>query len=285
MVKTKKRIIILIIAAAFLVALVAFFHWQNNGLTTTYTAHASAEIPSEFDGFTIVQVSDLHNKRFGSEQKVLLSAIEEAKPDVILITGDIVDRRRFDMEPALELVVGATKIAPVYYVSGNHEAWSGQYDTLRTVFEDAGAYILDDAAVTLKRSNEKITLLGLSDPDFFTDSYLEGTDTTHMEAQLKEWSQTEGFTVLLSHRPELIELYARYNIDLVFSGHAHGGQFRLGALGGLYAPDQGFFPKYTSRNYLVKGTTMFVSRGLGNSLFPVRLFNQPELVVVELKTS
>ena len=178
----------------------------------------------------------------------------------------------------------AVDIAPIYYVSGNHEAWSGKYDQIKQSLKDAGVLILDDTSLELLKGENSIQLLGLSDPDFLTSNYLDGTNTKKLELQLKQWSNDINYKILLSHRPELFSLYIENNIDLIFSGHAHGGQIRLPFLGGLIAPDQGFFPKYTSGPYKNGNTTMFVSRGLGNSIFPFRVFNRPEIVVVTLKS-
>jgi predicted MPP superfamily phosphohydrolase len=180
---------------------------------------------------------------------------------------------------------GAVKIAPVYYVSGNHEAWSGRYSQIKQRLDDLGVYIMDDTALDLAKGNSTIQILGLADPDFYTSNYLEGTDTSNLEAQLEQWSDSEEFKLLLTHRPELFDLYCKNKIDLIFAGHAHGGQVRLPLIGGLAAPDQGLFPKYTSGSYIKGSSTMYVSRGLGNSIIPIRIFNRSEIVAVTLKNA
>ncbi len=279
----RKRLFILLILLAFVILAIVFSIWQNNSIVITRTDYANEKIPSTFNDFKIVQISDLHNKLFGKEQKQLLEKVSGETPDIIVITGDLIDQRKYDLEKAMVFVQGAVKIAPVYYVSGNHEAWSGDYETIKTRLEDFGVIVLDNAEIEIIRGDDHIKILGLSDPDFLTSSYIEGTDATLVKKSLNGWKDENGFKVLLSHRPELFNLYRDANMDLVFSGHAHGGQFRLPFIGGLIAPDQGLFPKFTSGSYTEGSTTLFVSRGLGNSIIPQRLFNRPEIVVVTLK--
>ena len=270
-------------AAITLIAVVAaFVVWQNTDITVSEYRYESPAIPAGFDGFRITQVSDLHNKRFGAAQSALLSKLAATKPDVIVVTGDLIDRRSYDLEAALELARGAVSIAPTYFVSGNHEAWSGRYEDVASALTLAGVTVLDDRKVALRSGTSSIDLVGVADPDFMTDSYLDGTDSSGMRASLSRMVDPSAFTVLLSHRPELVDLYRQAAVDLTFTGHAHGGQFRIPGLGGLVAPDQGWFPAYSSGRYDVGDTTMYVSRGLGNSVVPVRIFNRPELVVVTL---
>ncbi|GAA0684022.1 hypothetical protein SAMN04487885_108136 [Clostridium cadaveris] len=270
--------------SVFFIVVAIFCFWQNNSIVISNYTHRSRKIPSAFHGYKILHISDLHNKMFGKNQDYLIKKIKASSPDIIVITGDLIDRRRFDLDTAMCFINKAVDIAPIYYVSGNHEAWSGKYDQIKQSLKDAGVLILDDTSLELLKGENSIQLLGLSDPDFLTSNYLDGTNTKKLELQLKQWSNDINYKILLSHRPELFSLYIENNIDLIFSGHAHGGQIRLPFLGGLIAPDQGFFPKYTSGPYKNGNTTMFVSRGLGNSIFPFRVFNRPEIVVVTLKS-
>lgn len=281
----KRRIKMLIIIILFITVFCIFSLWQNNSIVTSNFNYSSSEVPKDFDGFKIVQISDLHNKVFGKEQDKLLEKVANISPDIIVVTGDIVDRRRYNLENAMYFVNEALKIAPIYYVSGNHEAWSGKYYEVKERLIKAGVYVIEDEMIEIKKENSIINILGLSDPAFITSSYSEETDTSKMKEYLKSWSSVKGFNVLLSHRPELFDLYSISNIDIVFSGHAHGGQIRIPFIGGIIAPNQGFFPKYTDGSYNSNQTTMFVSRGLGNSLFPVRIFNRPEIISVTLKVS
>ncbi|MDY6226924.1 MAG: metallophosphoesterase [Clostridium sp.] len=276
---------ILIIIVLFVVAFCIFCIWQNNSIVISSFNYSSYEVQKDFDNFNIVQISDLHNKVFGKEQDPLLKKVKSLSPDIIVITGDLVDRRRYNLENAMYFIDKAIKIAPIYYVSGNHEAWSYKYSEVRNKLIKAGVHIIDDERIAIKKNNSIINILGLSDPAFVTSIYLNETDTSKIEENLLNWASLESFKILLSHRPELFHLYSSSNMDIVFSGHVHGGQIRIPFIGGLIAPNQGFFPKYTSGSYNSDKTTMFVSRGLGNSLFPIRIFNRPEIISVTLKVS
>lgn len=279
--KSKRMLVKLLIGVALLIA---FCTWQNNSIVVTRSAYGNPKIPKAFDGFVIAHISDLHNKAFGPEQKVLLGKLRAESPDIIVVTGDLVDSRRYDLDTAMEFIYGAMEIAQVYYVPGNHEARTRQYASIKSRLSAAGVEVLNNNQAELFAGEEFIRLAGLNDPDFLRSSYSEEADLSPVEDLLHQWSSDETFHLLLSHRPELLDLYARYNTDLVFSGHAHGGQIRLPFIGGLIAPHQGFFPKYTSGRYDQGQTSMFVSRGLGNSVFPFRIFNRPEIIVVTLKT-
>jgi len=279
---SKFKMIIIWLIVIF--SIMVFCIWQNNSITITESDYINSKIPEEFNNFKIAHISDLHNKEFGENQEYILSKLKSIAPDVIVITGDLIDRRRFNLDKAMTFVEGAVEIAPVFYVSGNHEAWSGKYDEIVKRLKDVGVYILDDDVNKLFIEDDSILIFGVKDPDFLTSSYIEGTDITAMKEQLEKYSRYKGFKILLSHRPELFDLYCESSIDLIFTGHAHGGQFRIPFIGGLVAPDQGLFPKYTSGSYNKDISTMFVSRGLGNSIIPLRIFNRPEIVVVNLKT-
>ncbi len=281
--RNQRRLYKGLILLIFLVSAIVFSIWQNNSIVVTRTDYENEKIPKPFNDFKIVHISDLHNKLFEKDQKPLLEKMSGETPDIIVITGDLIDQRKYDLEKAMLFIQGAIKIAPVYYVSGNHEAWSGDYETIKLRLKDAGVTVLDNAEIEIVREETRIKLLGLSDPDFLTSSYIEGTNATLLNATLSGWKDEEGFKILLSHRPELFSLYKEANVDLVFSGHAHGGQVRLPFIGGLVAPDQGLFPKFTSGSYTEGSTTLFISRGLGNSIMPQRVLNRPEIVVVTLK--
>ena len=255
------------------ISLIPFCYWQNNSLVVTNIEYANKKIPQAFNNFKILQISDLHNKEFGDNQSYLVQHTKEISPDIIVITGDLIDGSRTNIDIAIEYVKQAKDIAPTYFVAGNHEEYSKVYNELKKRLEELGVIILDDKRQVIKKHGEKITLLGLKD----------GTSFANEIKSLK--NKDDKFTILLSHRPEYFNDYSKDNIDLVFSGHAHGGQFRIPFIGGLYAPGQGLFPKYTSGIYEKNNTSMVVSRGLGNSGFPLRLFNRPELVVVTLKNS
>lgn len=272
-------------AAFFIIGILCFCVWQNNSIVIIKSEYTNIKIPNEFDNFTIVQISDLHNKNFGENQINILNKVQSVSPDIIVITGDLIDRRKYDLDLAMTLIKGMVDIAPVYYVSGNHEAWSGKYSLIKKSLIKTGVHVLDNTKFEISIASSSINIVGVSDPDFLTSDYMDGTNSTEMSEKLKQWSSDENFKILLSHRPELFDLYCDNGMDLIFTGHAHGGQFRIPLAGGLIAPDQGLFPQYTSGSYNKKLSTMFVSRGLGNSIVPVRIFNRPEIVVVTLKTN
>lgn len=281
---TKKAKMILCTLTALLFVLIIWTIWGNTALTVNTITISNSRIPTSFSGFKIAQVSDLHNAEFGENNARLLKLLSKNEPDIIVITGDLIDAQHTNIDIALNFVKEAIQIAPVYYVTGNHEASLSQYDRLKDGLESVGVSVLDDRVVELERDGEKITLIGLSDPDFTIKSDVFEEVPAMVSTKLKDLiSNKSGYTILLSHRPELFQSYADCNVDLVFSGHAHGGQFRLPLIGGLIAPNQGLFPKYDAGLYSDQNTNMIVSRGIGNSIIPFRFNNRPEIVLVELK--
>ena len=278
-----RRLAVSCVAAVLLSALVLWMIWGNTALMVSSFTISGGRIPPAFSGFRIAQVSDLHNAEFGKDNAALLRMLSESEPDMIVITGDLVDSSHTDIDTALAFAKEAVLSSPVYYVTGNHEAALAQYDQLRAGLEMAGVTVLEDSAVQLERDGEEITLIGLSDPDFTAKGDIFGEVPSMVSTKLGELSGGgSSYTILLSHRPELFETYATCGIDLIFSGHAHGGQFRLPFIGGLVAPNQGLFPKYDAGLYTDGDTAMVVSRGIGNSIIPLRFNNRPEVVLVEL---
>ena len=280
----KKKLIFLAVVAAVLIALVVWIAWGNTALElNTYTV-TSSRLPQSFDGYRIAHVSDLHNAEMGKGNEKLLAMLWEVDPDMIAITGDLIDSRNTNVEIALQFAQEAVKIAPCYYVSGNHEARVNEYEELKTGLISAGVIILEDTQTEISIAGHTITLIGVNDPSFQTD-YLFGDSETVMSSKLaKLHTDGEVFTILLSHRPELFDTYTDYDVDLVLSGHAHGGQFRLPFVGGLVAPNQGLFPEYDAGIYTEGNTNMLVSRGIGNSILPFRINNRPEVILIELQT-
>lgn len=276
--------ITLSIISLFLVALVIWIAWGNTALQLTGYTISNPNVPREFSGYKIAQVSDLHNAQMGRNNERLLAMLREAEPDMIAITGDLIDSRNTDLSVALDFAAEAVKIAPCYYVTGNHEARVPEYSALREGLTQLGVTVLEDAVMELTLQDQAITLIGVDDPSFETD-YLFGDAQTVMDEKLRSLNgQTDTFTLLLSHRPELFQVYCKNGIDLVLSGHAHGGQFRLPLVGGLFAPNQGFFPEYDTGLYTDGSTQMIVSRGIGNSMIPFRFNNRPEVLLIELQS-
>lgn len=276
--KTARRIL-----AVSLFALLLWTIWGNTALMANTITIADSRIPAAFSGFRIAQISDLHNAEFGKDNAKLFKRLSECEPDIIAVTGDLVDMNHTDLDVAITFAQKAIRIAPVYYVTGNHEAHLPQYDALRDGLEAAGVILLDDKALQLEHDGAKITIAGLSDPDFRTRYDMFEETSAAGAAFKKQIHADQGYTILLSHRPELFESYVNCGADLVFSGHAHGGQFRLPFIGGLIAPNQGLFPKYDAGLYIDGDTQMVVSRGIGNSIIPVRFHNRPEIVLAVLQ--
>ena len=279
----KRKFIMLAVVATVLIALAIWIAWGNTALElNTYTI-SSSKLPQSFDGYRIAHVSDLHNAEMGKDNETLLTMLRDADPDMIAITGDLIDSRNTDIEVALKIVREAVKIAPCYYVTGNHEARVNEYGELKAGMEAAGVTVLEDVKTKISMEGETITLIGVNDPSYQTD-YLFGDSEMVMNTKLEDLhTGNDGFTLLLSHRPELFDTYVDQDVDLVLSGHAHGGQFRLPFIGGLVAPNQGLFPEYDAGIYTENNTNMLVSRGVGNSIFPFRINNRPEVILIELQ--
>ncbi len=269
------------VACLFCVAIVFLGYniIQNQHFEVNEITIKSESLPDDFQGYKIVQVSDLHNKEFGENNIDLLSAIKEQSPDIIVVTGDIVDSRRTNVQIARDFVNNASEIAPVYYVTGNHEARVKVENEIDNVELNENVIVLHNKDVLIEKGESVIQLIGVDDPDYKAVN----NSTEYMNKRLEKYCNNEYFKILLSHRPELFEVYAENNMNVIFSGHAHGGQVRLPFVGGIIAPHQGFFPTYDAGLfYATNDATMVVSRGLGDSIIPLRINNSPELVVVTL---
>lgn len=277
--KCKRRIKKLIWLAIFALVLVWLLYGNLSLQTTVY----DVKVPQEYsglEGYTIVQISDLHNARFGREQSRLIQAVTEQSPDMIVVTGDLVDSSHTNVEVAMDFINQAVEIAPVYYVTGNHEGWlEGTYADLKAQLLQAGVVVLENEAFTVEIEGEVLSIAGTNDPDMPGNNIVLAKQAIH-----SLMSELEGYAILLSHRPELFDTYVESDADLVFSGHYHGGQFRIPFIGGVVAPGAGLFPEYAEGTFTEGNTTMVVSRGLGNSVIPVRINNRPEVVVVRLTT-
>lgn len=280
--KKTRRWIAAIAAAAALIVLGWALIWGNTALVTANVLVCSNGIPEAFDAYKIVQISDLHDAQIGENNEKLIAMTAETEPDCIVLTGDFVDSSRFHPERSLSVAESLVKIAPVYYVSGNHEAIlpDEDYQALTDGLRALGVCVLEDESAELTRDGQSIRLIGLTDIGFHPGTLVEKKDAlrTALSALLPE----DEFSVTLAHRPELMDVYTECGAPLVLSGHAHGGQIRLPGIGGLIAPGQGLFPKYTEGKYEENGTTLVVSRGIGNSVLPLRVNDRPQIVVVQL---
>ena len=226
------------------------------------------------DEITIAHISDLHETAYGDAQSELVQAIDAMVPDVILMTGDMADEYR-DVTPLEQLVEAIAGRYPCYYVTGNHESWTGRVEEYVAYFEQNGVRVLRGTGDRFMAGDTLLDIFGVDDPEVLT--------AEAWQAQLsacRTQADPDVFSILLSHRPERISDYGGF--DLVLSGHAHGGQVRIPLiLNGLYAPAQGWFPKYAGGRYETSGGTMIVSRGLQINALP-RIFNRPELVKIRI---
>lgn len=268
----KKRFLVW---GVILLLFLGFAHYENKHLVVTYYEYTDEKITDALDGFRIVQISDLHNSSFGKNNKRLVQKITELEPDIIVITGDLVDAYLTNIDKAIRFVRQITPLCPVYYVTGNHEFVldDDERAELFAKLEAAGVILMDDRTERIFVNGESVTLIGLS------EYHLEGWTLWNLTKTL----DPDELWILLAHEPQYLESYSEENVDLVFSGHAHGGQFRLPFIGGVVAPGQGLFPKYTEGVHTEGDTSMVISRGLGNSIIPLRLFNDPEIVCVDFK--
>lgn len=283
--KSKRKIIVWIIisaAAAALAALsVPFTRYQNNAMQTTVYTYGAGNKTS----LCIAQVSDLHEKDFGD---ALNGAIKAQSPDIIVITGDLINSNsNTDLSFIKSVLGGFSSIAPTYFISGNHEAYGFNYDELKNIMDECGCVYLDDKAEVIEYNGVKFNLIGLKDPLMNPELADSGCKVKTEAASLELYKTTvsllrgDMINILLSHRPEYFDTYIKTGVDLVLCGHAHGGQWRFFNQP-VYAPGQGLFPKYAQGIQDCESTTMVVSRGLGPSSFPFRLFNRPELVIVNV---
>ena len=282
MMKTKKKFIVLAAIVAILILLIIWIAYGNTDLEIYKYNVKSEDIPSEFDNFRIVQISDLHNTEFGENNEKLLLMLKQADADIIAITGDMIDSRNTGVDVAISFAQKAVNIAPVYYVNGNHESRVlGEYEKLKQGLTDAGVTILENSSADITIGDETISLIGINDPTFRMELVDDTMEQNIAHQLVSVIPDNDNYKVLLAHRPEYFDVYAG-NVDLVLSGHAHGGQFRIPFIGGLVAPGQGFFPEYYEGSHIKENTEMIVSRGIGNSIIPFRINNKPEIIVAEL---
>lgn len=247
------------------------------------TVHYTVDAP-ELDGkLRIALVTDLHSCRYGRNQQKLIDAIDRQQPDIILLGGDIVDDH-MAFDNAEIFLAAIAKKYPCYYVTGNHEYWSRRINDILDIMYSNGITVLSGDYHTLEINGQRFNLCGVDDPDAAVYSPASRGIVRQLSS-INKVCENGLYTVLLSHRPELFETYAEYDFDLVLSGHAHGGQWCIpGILNGLYAPNQGLFPKLAGGRYEQDDCTMIVSRGLARESTRIpRIFNRPELVIVELE--
>lgn len=261
-------------------ALLAAFYWYSNyTLQVEEAVFTSSRLPAGFEGYTLVQLSDLHGASFGEDNERLLAAVAAAKPDAILLTGDLVDQYRgIDWAYVEATAAQLTAIAPTYFVTGNHEWATGETPALKELLAAQGVTVLSNEYVTLERGGDRIVLAGIDDPNGYADQKTPAELAAEVYAAFGD-----PFWLLLAHRNDrFAEEYSLLGADLTISGHGHGGIIRLPFTDGLLSTDRTLFPTHTAGFYEDNGATVFVSRGLGNSGVSRRLFNRPEVAVLTL---
>lgn len=270
--------IILSLSAAVLVLFCAFGYWTNRQLEQSDFDLPITDLPKELVGLKIVHLSDIHYAHLKLSQKKLLNKIKEASPDLILVTGDTIDRTESLATSNIQALMNDfAVIAPTFVIEGNHEPSSGQYEEWRELMIHSKATLIENESLSLNIGGHQVNLIGL------------GNRVTDLPAKEKETLANGVVNLLLAHHPELVEEYLTHfsptTLHAIFSGHAHGGQIRLPGVDGLLAPDQGWLPKLTNGAYhfdTYPDATLFVSRGLSNSSFPLRINNKPHLITVTL---
>lgn len=273
---SKPKRIILLVAAMLLVVVICC---DMRLKTVRYTFDS----PKVENSFKIALITDLHGNRYGKNQSTLIDAIDKENPDLVLLGGDIFDDK-ISYEKSEETIAILSEKYKCYYVTGNHEYWSGDVDNIINIVKSYGITVLEGGVDTIDINGQMVNICGVDDPDNYV--YLDGGQK--IEDQLKQVEKKvnkDYYTILLSHRPEYYQEYSKYGYDLVLCGHAHGGQWRIpGILNGLYAPDQGLFPEYAGGLYEYESGAMVVSRGLDRQGVKVpRIFNRPELVIIEVE--
>lgn len=268
--KRLRKTLIATFLAAFIIFIIIGFS-ETDLVVTNYVYH-SQKLPSDFYGYKIALISDLHNKSFGDNQSELIKELKKANPDIIALTGDIIDAYKDDMAPIEQLIIGVTSIAPTYFVSGNHEEdmrARTRYQQLKVFFDKYGVVNLNNTSVRIKKNDSSIILTGKS---------YQGVKI----GKTLEYANQSDFNILLYHGCDTFDKTSTHGFDIILSGHAHGGVIRLPFIGGMLNNHGGLFSKYDSGAYEKNNCTMFVSRGLGDAKFP-RFYNPPELVIITLQ--
>ena len=236
----------------------------------------SQKLPESFDGFKIVQLSDLHGAEFGEDGMELVDKVGSLEPDMIALTGDFVTDEG-DLAAVEKLAARLTELCPVYFVSGNHEFGSGLAVKVRNILERAGVKYLSNEYLTISRGEDGILLGGVEDPLAYADML-----SPDELAQKMNDAAPDAFKILLGHRNYWMTESPELPVDLIFCGHAHGGLIRIPGVGGLIGTDRRLFPDFDAGQFNNGRYTLIVSRGLGNSVSIPRVFNRPEIVCVEL---
>lgn len=268
--------IFLVLVLVFLAGGLFFYDQQNRIQTETITV-TSDRLPAGFDGYRIVQISDLHGKEFGEDNQRLIDYVRDLEPDLIAVTGDLIHDPA-QMTMVKSVAKGLASIAPSYYVTGNHEWAAKVVPQLEELLEECGIHVLSNEYVMLTEGGDQIALVGAEDSNGYADQITVGELADRVRRE-----QGDVYTILLSHRNNHYEQYQEARVDLTLSGHAHGGLIRLPGTDGLVGPKRELWPQYTAGLYDLSYGQMVVSRGLGNQFPCFRLFNRPDVPLVVLE--
>ena len=286
--KNKKIIVLIFIALIFIGILICFVKKID---VTKYTI-SNEKIPEEFNGFKIVQLSDFHSQGYRNTTEDIINKVKHINPDIIVMTGDIVSWDMEDIDEVKVLIKSLVELYPIYYIDGNHEHLAeilrpGKYVAFIEFMKELGVTTIKNDYIEIYKGDKSINLYGINLPlDGATGLYVNKfqLEKNYVEKTLPEANE-EKFNILLAHTPTFIKQYSQWGADLVLCGHMHGGIVRIPFTNiGLLSPERTIFPKYAAGKFKVNGSIMIVNRGIGGSSFDLRLFNNPEITVITLKS-
>ena len=284
---------IIFIFIGIFILMYLYIKYNVNTLEVTKYVVENKKVPKEFDGYKIVQISDLHSKLFGENNKKLIQKIKSLNPDIVVVTGDLIDGENNNYNVALDFLKEISKLYRVYYIIGNHEQkslikkYKDEYKDYFNKLHQIDFVNLDNNKVEIVKGDSNINLYGLTVPYSCYKYLFDNQETTSIDIDFLEEKlgkvDREQFNILLAHTPFYFDEYEKWGADLTLCGHVHGGIVRLPIVGGLLSPDRKFFPKYDLGEYTKNKSTMIVSKGLGGSKVLIRVNCKPEIVNIKLK--
>ena len=284
---------IIFIFIGIFILMYLYIKYNVNTLEVTKYVVENKKVPKEFDGYNIVQISDLHSKLFGENNKKLIQKIKSLNPDIVVVTGDLIDGENNNYNVALDFMKEISKLYRVYYIIGNHEQkslikkYKDEYKDYFNKLHQIDFVNLDNNKVEIVKGDSNINLYGLTVPYSCYKYLFDNQDTTSIDIDFLEEKlgkvDREQFNILLAHTPFYFDEYEKWGAELTLCGHVHGGIVRLPLVGGLLSPDRKFFPKYDLGEYIKNKSTMIVSKGLGGSKVLIRVNCKPEIVNIKLK--
>lgn len=295
--KRRKGLIVLTVIFGLIAVLLFLAYSSNAHLTKSRYEVSSSDLPDAFDGFKIVQISDLHTKSFGDNNKSLLKAIDKEDPDMVVMTGDIVNSTDDpeDFDSVQDLMAGLSEKYPVYYIDGNHETAMNvmneeNYNRWIECVKDSGVTILDNDSTSVEKDGSSFELYGLwYNGRYYNDMGDDSSEKYYLDMndmyRLVGHADKGRFNLLLTHNPIYFQEYADWGADLTLAGHMHGGMIRVPFKGGLISPERVYWPEYDAGEFTIGDSVMIVNRGLGNGTSGYRYLNWPDISVITLKSS